>query len=98
ITHHQTLVPTVLLVSIAAQREAIPFPAFVEALIMEGTFEVLREAGIRMPRAVGPALSIVGALILGQAAVEAGFVSAAMVIIVSITAIASFVLPNYNVG
>ena len=98
ITHHQALVPTVLLVSIAAQREAVPFPAVVEAFIMEITFEVLREAGIRMPRAVGSALSIVGALILGQAAVEAGFVSAAMVIIVSVTAIASFALPNYNLG
>ncbi|REE91574.1 spore germination protein KA [Paenibacillus taihuensis] len=98
ITFHQALVPTVLLVSIAAQREAVPFPAAVEALIMEVTFEVLREAGIRMPRAVGPALSIVGALILGQAAVDAGFVSAAMVIIVSITAIASFALPYYNIG
>lgn len=98
ITHHQALVPTVLLVSIAAQREAVPFPAIIEAFIMEITFEVLREAGIRMPRAVGPALSIVGALILGQAAVEAGFVSAAMVIVVSVTAIASFALPNYNIG
>jgi spore germination protein KA len=98
ITHHHTLVPTVLLVSIASQREAIPFPAVIEALIMEITFEVLREAGIRMPRAIGSALSIVGALILGQAAVEAGFVSAAMVIIVSVTAIASFVIPNYNLA
>lgn len=98
ITFHQALVPTVLLISIAAQREAIPFPVIVEALLMEVTFEVLREAGIRMPRAVGPALSIVGALILGQAAVEAGLVSAAIVIIVSITAIASFALPNYNIG
>ncbi|MEH7481061.1 spore germination protein [Neobacillus drentensis] len=98
ITHHHALVPSVLLVSIAAQREAIPFPAIIEAFIMEITFEVLREAGIRMPRAIGPALSIVGALILGQAAVEAGFVSAAMVIIVSVTAIASFALPNYNIG
>jgi spore germination protein KA len=98
ITQHHALVPTVLLVSIAAQREAVPFPAVIEAFIMEMTFEVLREAGIRMPRAVGPALSIVGALILGQAAVQAGFVSAAMVIIVSITAIASFALPNYNIG
>lgn len=98
ITQHHALVPTVLLVSIAAQREAVPFPAVFEAFFMEITFEVLREAGIRMPRAVGPALSIVGALILGQAAVQAGFVSAAMVIIVSITAIASFALPNYNIG
>ncbi|MBO9128995.1 spore germination protein [Bacillus sp. 165] len=98
IAHHQGLIPTVLLVSIAAQREGVPFPVIVEALIMEVTFEVLREAGIRMPRAVGQALSIVGALILGQAAVQAGFVSAAIVIIVSITAIASFALPHYNIG
>ncbi|MFB7121585.1 spore germination protein [Bacillus tropicus] len=98
VSHHQGLIPTVLLVSLAAQREGVPFPQIVEALIMELTFEVLREAGIRMPRAVGQALSIVGALILGQAAVQAGFVSAAIVIIVSITGISSFALPNYNVG
>jgi len=98
LTHHQGIVPTVLLVSLAAQREGVPFPAIVEALLMEFTFEVLREAGIRMPRAVGQALSIVGALILGQAAVQAGFVSAAMVILVSITAIASFTIPYYNLS
>jgi len=98
LTHHQGIVPTVLLVSLAAQREGVPFPAIVEALMMEFTFEVLREAGIRMPRAVGQALSIVGALILGQAAVQAGFVSAAMVILVSITAIASFTIPYYNLS
>ncbi|WP_253206757.1 spore germination protein [Bacillus toyonensis] len=98
ISHHQGLIPTVLLVSLASQREGVPFPQIVEALIMELTFEVLREAGIRMPRAVGQALSIVGALILGQAAVQAGFVSAAIVIIVSITGISSFALPNYNIG
>lgn len=95
-THHQGLIPTVLLVSLSAQREGVPFPAIVEALIMEMTFEVLREAGIRMPRAVGQALSIVGALILGQAAVQAGFVSAAMVIMVSLTGIANFAIPNYS--
>jgi len=95
---HQAVVPTVLLVSLAAQREGVPLPAIVEALGMELIFEVLREAGIRMPRAVGQALSIVGALILGQAAVQAGFVSASMVIIVSITAIASFTIPYYNMS
>lgn len=98
IAHHQGLIPTVLLVNLAAQREGVPFPAIVEALLMEATFEVLREAGIRMPRAVGQAMSIVGALILGQAAVQAGIVSAAMVIVVSITAIASFAVPYYNLA
>lgn len=97
-TFHQEMIPTPLLISIAAQREGVPFPVFVEAFLMEGVFEILREAGIRMPRVIGPAISIVGALVLGQAAVEAGIVSATMVIIVSITAISSFVIPNYSMS
>jgi spore germination protein KA len=63
---------------------------------MEFTFEVLREAGVRMPRAVGQTVSIVGALVIGQAAVEAGLVSNVLVIVVAFTAIASFVSPIYN--
>ncbi|KGX85239.1 spore germination protein [Pontibacillus marinus] len=97
-TFHQEMIPTDLLVSLSSQREGVPFPAFVEALIMELTFEILREAGIRMPRAVGSAISIVGALVLGQAAVEAGLVSSAMVIVVSLTAISSFVSPSFNMA
>lgn len=97
-TFHQEMLPTTLLISLAAQREGVPFPAFVEALMMEITFEILREAGVRMPRAVGSAISIVGALVLGQAAVEAGVVSAAMVIVVSLTAISSFVAPQFNMA
>lgn len=98
ITFHQEMIPTPLLVSLAASREGVPFPAFVEALLMEISFEVLREAGIRMPRAVGQAVSIVGALVLGQAAVQAGIVSPAMVIIVAITGIASFSMPSYDLA
>ncbi|OLO25082.1 spore germination protein [Alkalihalophilus pseudofirmus] len=98
ITFHQDLIPTTLVISLAAQREGIPFPAFIEALIMEVTFEVLREAGVRMPRAIGQAVSIVGALVIGQAAVQAGIVSAAMVIVVAGTAIASFTTPAYNLA
>jgi spore germination protein KA len=97
-TYHQEMLPTPLLISLAAQREGVPFPAFVEAVMMEVAFEILREAGIRMPRAVGQAVSIVGALVLGQAAVEAGIVSASMVIVVSITAISNFVFPAYNMA
>lgn len=97
-TFHQEMVPTTLLISIAAQREGVAFPTLVEALIMEVTFEILREAGIRMPRAIGPAISIVGALVIGQAAVEAGIISAVMVIVVSITAISSFAIPNYELA
>ncbi|TMV46977.1 spore germination protein [Paenibacillus mesophilus] len=97
-TFHQELLPSSLLFSLAAQREGIPFPAFVEALIMEITFEILREAGVRLPKTVGQAVSIVGALVIGQAAVEAGLVSPAMVIVVAITAISNFVIPSFNMG
>lgn len=97
-TFHQEMLPTTLLISLAAQREGIPFPGLVEALLMEVTFEVLREAGLRMPRAIGPAISIVGALVLGQSAVQAGIVSAGMVIIVSFTAISNFVMPEFNMA
>ncbi|MFD0696967.1 spore germination protein [Paenibacillus sp. GCM10027628] len=97
-TFHQEMLPTQLLISLAAQREGIPFPAFIEALLMEITFEILREAALRMPRSIGSALSFVGTLVIGQAAVEAGIVSAAMVIVVSITAICSFVSPSYDLS
>lgn len=92
-TFHPELLPITLLVSIAAQREGIPFPAFVEAVIMEFAFEILREAGLRMPKSIGQAVSIVGALVIGQAAVEAGIVSSVMVIIVALTAISSLTIP-----
>jgi spore germination protein KA/spore germination protein len=95
-TYHPELIPTTLLLSIAASRESIPFPAVIEALIMEITFEGLREAGIRLPKSIGSAVSILGALVVGQAAVQAGIVSAPIVIIVSITGIASFTLPRFN--
>ncbi|NKI20914.1 spore germination protein [Paenibacillus dendritiformis] len=97
-TFHQEMLPTPLMISIAAGREGIPFPAFVEALIMETIFEILREAGVRMPRAIGQAVSIVGALVIGQAAVEAGLVSPGMVIVVAITAISNFSIPAYSMG
>ncbi|PAE21324.1 spore germination protein [Bacillus sp. 7504-2] len=95
-TFHQELMPTQLLISIQAQREGVPFPAVIEIFMMELTFEIMREAGVRMPRAVGQTVSIVGALVIGQAAVEAGLVSSVLVIIVAFTAIASFVSPIYS--
>lgn len=97
-TFHHAMLPPALLISLAAQREGVPFPAFVEAIIMEVTFEILREAGVRMPRSIGSAMSIVGAFVIGTAAVEAGIISAAMVIVVSITAISSFVSPTYDIA
>ncbi|MGD6818962.1 spore germination protein [Metabacillus sp. 84] len=98
ITHHQALIPTSLLISLYSQREGVPFPALIEVLIMEVTFEILREAGVRLPRAIGQAISIVGALVIGQTTVQAGLVSTAVVIVVSITAISSFTLPNYSLA
>lgn len=97
-TFHPELIPTVLLLAILDTREGIPFPAFIEALIMEISFELLREAGIRLPRQVGPAVSIVGALVIGQAAIMAKIASPIMVIVVALTGIASFTIPHYEMG
>ncbi|QRG65084.1 spore germination protein [Brevibacillus choshinensis] len=98
ITYHHEMVPTSLLISMASSREAVPFPALVEAMLMEITFEALREAGVRLPKQIGAAVSIVGALVIGQAAVQAGLISAPMVIVVAITGIASFMIPHYIAG
>ena len=93
---HQELIPTTLLFTIANAREGTPFPVFLETFIMIFSFEILREAGIRLPRPVGQAISIVGALIMGDAAVSAGLVGAPLVIVVAITAVAGFLVPNQN--
>ncbi|SFS63043.1 spore germination protein [Paenibacillus sp. BC26] len=95
-TFHQEMIPTNLVLSIAASRESVPFPALIEALLMEVIFEALREAGIRLPKQIGQAVSIVGALVIGQSAVQAGIISAPVVIIVSITGIAAFTIPRYS--
>jgi spore germination protein KA len=97
-TFHQEMIPTSLMLHLAVQREGVPFPPIVEAFLMEIVFDVLREAGVRMPKAVGNTISIVGALVIGQAAVEAGIVSPAMVIVVSFTAITNFVLPSLSLA
>ncbi|KRE34627.1 spore germination protein [Paenibacillus sp. Soil522] len=91
-TFHQELIPTPLLITMAASREGKPLPAVVEVLIMGVVYEILREAGVRLPRPVGSAISIVGALVVGQAAVEAGLITAPMVIVTAVTAIATFVV------
>ncbi|MFD0590607.1 spore germination protein [Paenibacillus sp. GCM10027627] len=98
IGYHQEMIPTQLLLTLAAQREGVPFPAYLEAFIMEFVFEILREAVLRMPSAAGSAISIVGGLVIGQSVVEAGIVSSAVVIVVAFTAIASFVSPVYSLG
>lgn len=95
-TFHPEMLPTSLLLSVAASREGTPFPAMIEALLMEITFEGLREAVLRMPRAISQAVSVVGALVIGQVVVQAGIVSTTMVIVVSVTGIASLTIPRFN--
>lgn len=95
-SYHQEMIPTSLALSIAASREGVPFPSIGEAFIMEGTFEILREAGLRLPKQAGQAVSIVGGLVVGEAAVQAGIVSQAMVIVVALTGISSYAIPAFN--
>lgn len=91
---HTQILPTDLLLSFAAARQGVPFPAVVEILIMELAFELLREAGVRLPGAMGNTIGIVGGLIIGQAAVDANIVSPIVVIVVALTALCSFAIPN----
>ena len=93
-TYNQELLPTNLLISFASQRETVPFPAFFEAFIMIISFEILRESDLRIPSFSSSALSIVGALILGEAAVNAGIVSPIMIIVIALTAISALLFPE----
>lgn len=85
VNYHQEMLPTVLLLSISKARQGVPFPTIVELLVLLAAFDILREASLRMSNNIGQALSVVGALIIGQSAVEAKFVSAPIVIIVALT-------------
>ena len=98
ITYHPGFIPTPLALAIAANRMNIPFPAFIEVLLMELTIELLRESGARLPNAIGQTIGIVGGIVIGDAAVRAGITSPSMVLLVAITAIASFVIPTYSAG
>lgn len=96
VAFHQEMLPTSLFINIAMERQSAPFPAGLEAVVMLILFEILRETGIRMPTNIGQALSIVGALVVGQAAVEAELVAAPMIIVVGITGITSLLVPKLN--
>mgnify|MGYP004562990937 FL=1 len=96
--YHQELIPTELLFTVAAARESVPFPTFVEILLMEISFELIREAGLRVPTPLGSTIGIVGALILGEAAVSASLVSPVLIIIIAITGICSFSIPDFSLN
>ncbi len=95
---HQEILPTELLFSILASRANVPFPIIFELLVLELSFELIREAGLRVPSPIGPTIGIVGALVMGQAAVSAGIVSPILIIVVAITGTASFAIPDYAFG
>lgn len=96
--YHMHLIPMSLLTSIAEARANVPFPILVEILVMEFSFYLINEAGTRMPRQIGSALGIVGALILGQAAVSASIISPILIIIVALTGLGNYVVPDYSFG
>lgn len=95
---HQEMIPTDLLIAIAKAKENVPFPTIVEILLMELSFELIREAGIRVPGIIGNTLGIIGALILGQAAVQANIVSPVLIIIVAVTGLGNFAVPNFSLA
>ncbi|MDR6227235.1 spore germination protein [Desmospora profundinema] len=96
ISFHPEMIPTKLAIAMAAGRATVPFPSIVEALVMETAVEILREASIRLPGPIGPTIGIVGALVIGDAAVTAGLVSPLMVIVVGLTTISSYANPSYS--
>ncbi|MGI6451003.1 MAG: spore germination protein [Desulfitobacteriia bacterium] len=97
-TYHHEMIPTDLLIAIAKAKENVPFPTIVEVLLMELGFELIREAGVRIPGIIGNTLGIIGALILGEAAVSANIVSPVLIIIVAATGLSSFAIPNYSLA
>ncbi|RFB14820.1 spore germination protein [Bacillus sp. HNG] len=96
LSYHPEMIPAKFVVAASSGRAGVPFPAFIEVLLMEVAMEILREATVRMPQQVGGALSIVGVLVIGQAAVLAGFVSPITVVIIALSTIGSFATPSYN--
>lgn len=96
--YHVEMLPTDLLLAISATREIVPFPTVVEILLMEIAFELIREAGLRVPSPIGPTIGIVGALILGQAAVQANIVSPLVVIIVALGGLSSFAIGDISMN
>lgn len=97
-TFHPEMLPTELMFAIASAREVVPFPGALEVALMEVAFELVREAGVRIPSVIGPTIGIVGAVVLGQAAVQASIVSPIPVVVVAIAGLGSFAIPNYDLS
>ncbi|MET3289798.1 UNVERIFIED_CONTAM: hypothetical protein ABID98_002368 [Brevibacillus sp. OAP136] len=97
-TINHSIMPPALAIRISAGRQDVPFPSVIELLLMTLTIDLLREAGIRLPRALGSAIGILGAVVIGQSAVQAGYVSPVVIIVISMSAISSFVLPSIYIS
>jgi hypothetical protein len=98
LTFHYEVIPSALLVSLGQSRSNVPFPPVFEAFLLEFVIELLREAGARLPTKVGQTMGIVGGIVIGQAAVQAGFTSNILIIIIAISALGSFTAPSYAIG
>lgn len=98
LTYHYEIVPADLLISLSQSRSRVPFPPLMEAILLEGIIELLREAGARLPTKIGQTIGIVGGIVIGQAIVQAGFTSNILIIIVALGALSSFSSPNYTLG
>lgn len=95
---HQEMIPTSLLIAIATARENVPFPTIIEIILMEVAFDLIREAGIRIPGIIGNTIGIVGGLIIGQAAVQASIISPVLIIIIGFTSLGNYSIPDFNLG
>ncbi len=96
VNYHQEMIPSSLLISIARSREEVPFPTIVEVIFMEISFELIREAGVRIPGILGNTIGIVGALIIGQAAVQASIISPILIIVISFTVLGNYSIPDFS--
>lgn len=95
-TFHPEMIPSYLMISIATARESSPLPTVIEIFLMLFIFDALQEAGVHLPNQLGPVVSIIGALVIGQAAVEAGIISTPIIIVISLTGIAAYTIPRYS--
>ncbi|WP_226643289.1 spore germination protein [Mesobacillus subterraneus] len=98
LTFHYEIIPQTLLIPLGESRSKVPFPPIIEALLLETMIELLREAGARLPTKVGQTMGIVGGIVVGTAAVDAGFTSNILIIIIAVSALASFTTPSYMMG
>lgn len=97
-TFHREMIPTDILIAIAKAKENVPFPSVVEIILMEISFELIREAGVRIPGIIGSTIGIIGALILGQAAVQANLVSPVLIIVIAVTGLGNYSIPNFSLA